>query len=456
MVVLWRPVERRVRTWLRWRRLFAVVGLVGAVLGAGALAGPAGSVAVRLAGPISWGNDSSGQLGDGKVGGNSPSPGPINLAGTVRLYSAGNQSSYAQTSDGNVWAWGDNSQDELGPAGGRRKRSPTPVAMQGLCTSCGGVVQLASGENNAFVLFADGKVQAWGDNAHGALGVGPHGGGPNPSYVLLPGPAIAISAGARHGVALEADGTVWTWGQNNDGQLGNGTTTDSAVPIEVAGISGAIAVSAADLYTMALLPGGSVWSWGYNAWGQLGDGTTMNRYSPVAVVGLPQPVMAISAGGNLQSNGHALALMQNGTVMAWGRNTSGELGNGSQTDSSVPVSVSTIANVTQLAAGGTYSVAVVGDGEVYTWGGDAVGQLGTGNPLDSSDVPILVPNLSGVTILSAGPPGHVLAYIPFVGLAVRRTLPVQAGLARRGYRLWYSGGRARKAPKASRARLEAA
>jgi len=284
--------------------------------------------------------------------------------------------------------------------------------MRGLCAACAGVEQLASGENNAFALFGNGSVQGWGSDANGALGNGNAPGGPNPTYVRLTGNkgAVGIAAGGGYGVALMSDRTVEAWGQNNHGQLGDGTTNNSNVAVIVRGITHAVEVTAGNLYSLARLADGSVWAWGYNAYGQLGNGTHTDSSVPVRVVGLQQGVISISAGGNLQRNGHALAVLANGTVMAWGLNSSGELGDGTTSSSSVPVTVSDLTGVIRVSAGGQYSTALLANGTVAVWGKNGDGELGNGHAGGISKVPRLVPNLSRITLLSAGPPGHILVY----------------------------------------------
>jgi alpha-tubulin suppressor-like RCC1 family protein len=126
----------------------------------------------------------------------------------------------------------------------------------------------------------------------------------------------------------------WPWGLNSYGQLGNGTSRDSHTPVPVRGLTGVTAISAGGYRTVALKNDGTVWAWGYNVGGELGDGTNTNRNSPVQVIGLRTGGIAISAGGS-----HTVALKNHGTVWAWGLNFSGQLGDGTTTDSYTPVQV---------------------------------------------------------------------------------------------------------------------
>lgn len=193
----------------------------------------------------------------------------------------------------------------------------------------------------------------------------------------------SLAAGAYHGLAVLNDGTIRSWGDSALGQLGNGDETGpetcnsfdipcSKSPITVAGVSEAEAVAAGETFSLALLENGTVLGWGSNYRGQIGDGTTTQQNTPVAVSGLSE-VVAIAAGQDF-----SLALLEDGTVMAWGANNAGQLGNGTTTDSDTPVHVSGLSDVVAIAAGPAHSLAVLEDGTVMAWGSNAAGQLGIG------------------------------------------------------------------------------
>jgi alpha-tubulin suppressor-like RCC1 family protein len=251
-------------------------------------------------------------------------------------------------------------------------------------------------------------AQAWGDNSAGELGNGTFSQQDSPVPVASLSGIKAISAGGRHNLALLANGTVMSWGDDAFGQLGNGTVSannDAELPVAVTGVTNAVQVAAGGEHSLALLANGTVVAWGDNGNGQLGDGNTTDSDVPVAVKGLTK-VRAVAAGDLF-----SVAVLANGTVMSWGYNGNGQLGDGTYNDSDVPVAVTGLTNASAVAAGGQFAVALLTNGTAMSWGNNESGQLGSGNMNSgSSDVPVPVQGLTGATDISAGYQ-HVLAVV---------------------------------------------
>jgi alpha-tubulin suppressor-like RCC1 family protein len=380
----------------------------------------------------------------------------IGLSGVVSM-SAGYTHTLALVEGGTVMAWGRGQEGQLGIGGigpeeceesssQLRGCSALPLAVEGLS----GVTAVAAGGFHSLALLEDGTVMAWGQNAYGQLGLGSTSGPetcedpgttlPHPACSLTPRPvpglsgvkAIAASAGQSY--ALLEDGTVMSWGENDFGELGYlgegpslcgegepGRCVSTPTPIK--GLTGVTAIAAGEHHALALLSNGTVVSWGNNDSGELGDGTQEAKYEPTPVSGLSglsglSGVVSIGAGAV-----DSLALMSDGTIWEWGSNELGELGDGTNTGpercnefapnvacSTVPVEVPGLSTVTQMAAGFRHTLALLEDGTVRAWGFNEFGALGVGEVGPEgcdghvtprcSRVPVTVEGLTGVSAIA--------------------------------------------------------
>jgi alpha-tubulin suppressor-like RCC1 family protein len=305
-------------------------------------------------------------------------------------------------------AWGHGTHGQLGNGG--VANSSVPVTILGLS----GVTSLSAGDEHNLALLPDHTVMAWGTNASGELGDGTTAGpetcaGTACSKMPIPVPGLtsvtAVSAGLGDSFALMSDETVRAWGSNGAGQLGDGGTEARSTPVSVAGLHGVREVAAGESYhTLALLSNGTVMAWGKNSDGELGDGTHTDRHKPVAVAGLTG-VASVSAGYF-----DSLAVLKDGTVKMWGLNTSGQLGDGTTTSRAVPTAVPGLTNVTAASAGGAHNLALLTNRTVVAWGNNASGQLGVGSTNgpekcgseSCSRHPVAVSSIGEVATVSAG------------------------------------------------------
>ena len=359
-----------------------------------------------------WGSNSSGELGNSSTT-NQLLPTAATTSGvlagkTLIALTAGASHSLALTSEGKVYAWGDNFWGELG------NNTCPPSSLQPVAVDTTGalagktVVAIAQGCCN-MALTTEGKIYTWGGNGYGQLGISDT--NTQQSYVpvavdttgdLAGKTVVAIAAGDFFCLALTSEGKVYAWGLNDSlGMLGIGST-DSGCFYSPTLVTGTLtgktvtAIAAGQCHSLALTSEGTVYSWGWNGCGQLGNSGSADAQAPVAVdmtgVLLGKSVTAIAAGWC-----HSLALTADGQLYSWGDNTEGELGmsDTNTTQSSSPVAVNTsgvlAGKIISAISAGEHSLAISSDGQLFGWGENAFGELGTSDTINRY-APVLVSN----------------------------------------------------------------
>jgi alpha-tubulin suppressor-like RCC1 family protein len=350
-----------------------------------------------------WGNNDSGQLGDGSIQ-QRTTPVQVSLPVGVSALSvtAGRAHSLATGSDGRLYAWGSNSFRQIGDGSIASLRA-TPVQVR-LSTGVS-ALSVTAGDDHSLAVGSDGNLYAWGSNSDGQRGDGSTFPPGRPVQVSLPAgvSALSLAAGATHSLAMGSDGMLYAWGGNSDGQLGDGSYTGRATRLQVslpAGVS-ALGVAAGGVHTLAMGSDGTLYAWGGNEYGQLGDGSAAFRTPPVRV-SLPAGVSALDIAA---SGDHSLALSSDGTLYAWGGNAVGQLGDGSTSDRTTPVAVSLPAGVSSLGveAGASHSLVAASDGRVYAWGENRYGELGDGSTLQrTAPVQVSLPAAVSALAVAAG------------------------------------------------------
>jgi len=328
-----------------------------------------------------WGDNTSGQLGNDSTTASSV-PVPVSqLASGVAAISVGETSACAVTTAGGVVCWGDNTFGQLG--NNSTIASSVPVPVSGLAS---GVASVAAGLGFACALTTAGGVLCWGT-----------GDASDATDSLVPVPVPGLSSGIRalrvsgtNTCAVTLSGGALCLGDNEEGQLGNDTVTPNSAPVAVSGLASGVADIAAGLYfECALTDAGGVLCWGANEDGEIGNNSTAQTRVPVAVSGLSPGVTAISAGF-----GFACAVTSGGGVQCWGANDAGQLGNDSTTFTGAPVGVTGLSSgIAKIAANGAdspdHACALTTGGRVLCWGANGSGQLGNGSTTQSL-VPVSV------------------------------------------------------------------
>ena len=298
-----------------------------------------------------WGLNTNGQLGDGTtIQRNSP----VQVLTNVASVTAGTSHTMAIRTDGTLWTWGLNTSGQLGDGTTTQRTSPVQVLTN--------VVSVSAGPSHTMAIRTDGTLWAWGLNAHCQLGDGTTTQRNSPVQVLTN--VASVSTEDRHTIALRTDGTLWAWGLNLGGQLGDGTRTHRVSPVRV--LTDVASKIIVDSLSMAIRTDGSLWAWGDDIDGQLGINSEMRRLSPAQVL---TNVASVTVGSL-----HTMAIRTDGTLWAWGRNDGGRLGDGTTTQRFIPVQVLT--DVAFVTVELHHTMAIRTDGTLWGWGSS--GQLGLG------------------------------------------------------------------------------
>ncbi len=297
-----------------------------------------------------------------------------------KVISAGYENTIGIKQDGTLWAWG-----EAFLTGGAGNVS-VPIQI-GTATNWEAV---ATGRVHAIALKTDGSLWAWGLSSSD----GTFGSGITNDVSILPKQIgtqtdwSKIAAGSSVSVAIKSNGTLWSWGYNGTGQVGDGTLINKLIPTQIGSGTNwsTVAVHSSNYTfssTLALKTDGTLWAWGFNSSGQLGDGTTVQKNAPIQV-GTDTNWSVISTGES-----HSLALKTNGTLWAWGKNQYGQLGDGTTINKNIPTQIGTSTLWTSVEGGTGFSVGTQFGGTALSWGVNSSGQLGNG-ALTSQTTPLLL------------------------------------------------------------------
>ena len=318
---------------------------------------------------------------------------------TFTLVSPGFYHTLAIREDGTLWAWGLNSDGQLGVNDTNDKTSPTQVG------TASNWVAVTSGDSHSLAVNSNGELYTWGSNSNGQLGN--ENTGTNelaPARIGSASNWASVASGSNHSLAINTDGELYAWGSNGSGELGLNDNADRDAPAIVGGASNWNSVAARGSFTLALNTDGEIYSWGENGNGQLGLGGIGNTNTPGKVTASNWE--SIAAGSN-----HSLAINTNGELYSWGKNSDGQLGLGNTNEEHSPTKVDGASNWASISAGSVHSLAVNTNGELYAWGDNGSSQLG----FDSSGSDVDSPTLVGTNWESVSAGGEHSVAISSVG-----------------------------------------
>lgn len=348
-----------------------------------------------------WGHNHRGQLG-GLEGSRIKTPTPceaLSLLRPVQL-AGGEQSLFAVTPDGKLFATGYGSGGRLGVGGSDSWAIPTLLgSLQHVFVK---KVAVNSGGKHCLALTTDGEVYAWGEGEDGKLGHGNRMSYDRPKLLEhLNGMSVAdIACGSAHSAAITASGHVLTWGKGRYGRLGHGDSEDQLRPKLVEALLGYraidIACGSGDAQTLCITDDDNVWSWGDGDYGKLGRGGSDGCKLPYKIESLAGlGVIKVECGSQF-----SVALTKSGAVYTWGKGDFHRLGHGSVDHVRRPKKVAALQGrkIISIATGSLHCVACSDAGEVYTWGDNDEGQLGDGT-VTAIQRPRLVAALQGKHIV---------------------------------------------------------
>lgn len=327
-----------------------------------------------------WGSNANGQLGDSTTTSRLL---PVAVTGGhgFTQISAGMFNTCGVATDGTAYCWGYGASGRNGTGATTNGNILSPVAV------AGGLhfVAVSVGSTHACGVTTDHLAYCWGSNANGRTGTGVNSGVSYSPTAVSGGLQFAsVSAGDAHTCGVTVDGAAYCWGDNTSGKLGDGTTTTRTVPTLVSGGHTFVDVAAGYGHSCGVSTDAGALCWGGGQSGQLGAGTFNDtRLTPTAVQGASG--LSQVSGGNVHSCGVA-----GQATYCWGGNAAGQLGIGTMTGSATAVAVHIGNPVTLVSAGASHTCGVVpAEAAVYCWGSNTSGQLGNGTTANAT-LPALV------------------------------------------------------------------
>lgn len=303
------------------------------------------SFAIKTTGTLwSWGKNNRGQLGQDNTTYRS-SPVQVGALTDWAQVSSGGSFCAAIKTNGTLWSWGENYRGPLGLNISYSINRSSPVQVGALTDWA----QVSAGRAFCAAVKTNGTLWAWGFNSNGQLGQNDRVNRSSPVQVGALNDWARVSAGNDFCVAIKTNGTLWSWGYDQSGALGLNIFPGSArsSPVQVGALTDWSQVSGGGAFCAAIKTNGALWSWGSNSSGQLGQNNVNDLSSPVQVGALTDWAQ-VAVG-----NAFCRAIKTAGTLWSWGQNTSGQLGQNNTTNLSSPVQVGSLTTWTRISQGST-------------------------------------------------------------------------------------------------------
>ncbi|XP_062306104.1 E3 ubiquitin-protein ligase HERC2 [Osmerus eperlanus] len=302
---------------------------------------------------------------------------------------------------GTIYGWGHNHRGQLGGIEGAKVKVPTPTEALATLRP----VQLIGGEQTLFAVTADGKLYATGYGAGGRLGIGGTESVSTPTllesiqHVFIR--KVAVNSGGKHCLALSSEGEVYSWGEAEDGKLGHGNRSPCDRPRVIESLRGVevVDVAAGGAHSACITASGELYTWGKGRYGRLGHGDSEDQLKPKLVDALQgHRVIDVACGSG---DAQTLCLSDDDMVWSWGDGDYGKLGRGGSDGCKVPMKIDSLTGlgVVKVECGSQFSVALTKSGAVYTWGKGDYHRLGHGSD-DHVRRPRQVQGLQGKKVIA--------------------------------------------------------